>query len=166
MEKRRLFLVVMLLASSGALLASGEEGSDSDKPTAGMNKKQRAKHYAGAPGRKAKSSWRFVISLAKRPGKAVLSPITPAPLDENEDGGCYRKCFGWLGKEEGQKRASCIVQSVHFGVTVGLAVALYKTLKNEKVQKGAKALWRGASRVFRKKALEKRTDGAAIEKTA
>ncbi|TET36136.1 hypothetical protein E3J61_01050 [Candidatus Dependentiae bacterium] len=154
MEKRRLLLVVMLLATSGAAFAMDGSGEDS----AGRSKTDRAKHAMGAPKRGFKFVWKWV----RRPGRrAVEFVVDTSVQDVCEAAYCYKpsNTFTFL-----KNNKSCIMQSVHAGVTVALAVALYQTLTSEPVQDGAKKLMQGIRRglSFRKKTPEKKTDASAI----
>ncbi len=154
MEKRRLLLVVMLLATSGAVLATGSD----DEGSSSHSRSDRAKHAMGAPKRGFKFVWKWV----RRPGRRAVELVVDTSVqDVCEAAYCYKpsKTFTFL-----KDNKSCIMQSVHAGVTVALAVALYQTLTSEPVQDRAKKLMQGIRRglSFRKKTPEKKTDASAI----
>jgi hypothetical protein len=161
MEKRRLLLVVMLLATSGAAWAGD---SDNESGT----KKGRGARIRSRVSKKAKGGLHAIVRVATWPAR-VLTRTRPvnqfevslqSTCEDVEDGVTVsKKAIDCLLEQYGK-----LERKLLYGTTVGLAVALIYTARNKKVQDGVKGLLRRVrSFGFRKKTPEKKTDATTIE---
>ena len=160
MEKRRLLLVVMLLATSGVVLAAGSDAEGEDSPRKG--RAGRARSYVF---KKTRTGWQaaahFVTWPARKLAKAPVADDLRATVGEAEEEA--EVTISKASLDAFMERYERFVRRVHFGITAGLAVALVYTARNKKVQEGVKGLVRRVRSIrLRKKTPEKKTDASAI----
>lgn len=171
MEKRRLLLVVMLLATSGAALAmdgveEGGTGEGDQTPRGNVFKRgahkgaKRTRGFFVKIGNAFSVRWhrsRTAIGEGNYGTAALEAAAAPGNAFLDMSLSDFMPCL--------QASPSKWVALGHTGVTIGLGVALYKTVKSEKVQDRAKKLMQGIRRTlsFRKKTPEKKTDASVIE---
>ena len=149
--------MVMLLATSGAMLAMGEGGGEAGAEVK-LSAYKRSK-------KTARRGWHAMVRFGTWPArKLARTPKTPPCCATSEELVATQKEKELLDAIYEWKRFG---NRVHLCVTIGLAAALIQTARNQKVQDGVKRLIRGVRSLRRKKAPEKRTDGTRIEeKTA
>jgi len=158
MEKRRLLLVVMLLATSGAALAFKSKGTLKDcdgnnvRDASGVEVTWK---WYNKPMKELSLKWRTRKSRKEAAKCAAQAFLIPVEVAKEASLGRILKC-----------RPIDLVGAGIFGTSVvglGLGIGFYLTATSEPVQEGVKKFVRGVRRTlsFRKK-TEKKTDASVI----
>ncbi len=156
MEKRRLLLVVMLLATSGAVLATKKGSGTMDDGRGGEVSFSWWNKYP----KKLQIKWHNRKS--KREAFECAAGVTLVPVRMVQEASLARFCNGiWHCRPKDLVGAGLFGTGV---VGLGLGIGFYLTATSEPVQEGVKKFVRGVRRTlsFRKKTPEKKTDASAI----